>query len=449
MKQLYLDLGMGAAGDMLAAALFDLLDNEDQAAFLSLMEHAGIPGTQIRAEKVIKSGISGTAMRVWIHGAEEGAGMHEHEHEHEHTHEHEHDHEHEHSHEHEHEHGHEHSHEHEHEHEHGHEHHHGHGHHHEHHSMDEIRSTIMSLRIPDAVKEHVFAVYRLIADAESRVHGMPVSEVHLHEVGMLDAIADITAVCVLIDLLAPDRIAASPVTTGYGSVHCAHGILPVPAPATALLLQGLPVKAGDIEGELCTPTGAALVKHFVTHFGEADVMAVDRYGYGMGKKTFSRLNCIRASIGETMPEKGRPAFEEAPASEVVELSCNIDDMTGEAIGFAVGELLASGALDVWTTPVQMKKNRPGCILSVLCQSADREAFVRHIFRLTTTIGVRETLHRRYELDRRTVSEETREGTVRYKVVSGYGVERRKPEYEDLAAIARKNGGSLTESAAQI
>ena len=474
---LYLDLGMGAAGDMLAASLFDLLSENEREEFLAEMNHAGLPDTLIKAEQVQKSGISGIHYRVQIHGEEElSSDMHDHAHEHDHdhdqehghmhgyghTHEHHHGYGHDHVSEHEHapeyEHGHDHAHEHSHEYGHGHEHQHGHGHEHtqelshehghghthEHHSMEEILSRVSALALPERVKQDITAIYRDIAQAESRVHGRPVNEVHLHEVGMLDAIADIASVSLLLYKLAPDRICASPITTGFGAVRCAHGILPVPAPATAILLEGMPTRAGQVEGELCTPTGAALIRHFAGSFGHAPEMVPLRTGYGMGSKEFSRLNCIRATLG-LIDESSRVGCEAAGATdEIIELACTVDDMTGEEIGFAVEELLRGGALDVWTSAVQMKKNRPGTIITVLCSEELRNAMIRLLFRHTSSIGVRETLHRRYILSRESGKKETAYGSIRTKTVSGYGTARSKAEYEDLASIARSSGLSLRD-----
>lgn len=491
MKELYLDLGMGAAGDMLSGALYDLLDEEKRSHFLELIRGAGIPGVQIEPEKAVRSGITGTQFHVRIHGTEEvsedvhgeetghthGHGGHGHDHGDDEAHGHDHGHGEMHGHDHhhadlpeEHDHMHEHHHHHTdspegHDHTHGdHVHEHGTGHahhHHEHHGMDEIRNIIGGLRLPDPVKKDVLDIYQSIADAESRVHGIPVGEVHLHEVGMLDAVADISSCCLLIHMLQPDRITATPVTTGFGAVRCAHGILPVPAPATALLLEDLPVRTGMIEGELCTPTGAALVRHFVQRYAEDFTMVARHTGYGMGKKEFERLNCVRAIFGDTQASAAGGSSEEAAADDrtlhrpdedrdtVIELACNLDDMTGEELGFAAEELLKAGAADVWMTPVQMKKNRPGTVLTLLCREEDRDCFVRLLFRLTSTIGIRETLHRRYILDRTTEEKQTPQGLIRSKKVSGYGVCRRKSEYEDLAAVARQNECSLRDAAAQI
>ena len=283
------------------------------------------------------------------------------------------------------------------------------------------------------------AVYRLIADAESKAHGKSVSEIHFHEVGTMDAIADITAVCLLMHRLAPDEIIVSPVHVGSGQAHCAHGILPVPAPATATILQDVPIYGGSIQGELCTPTGAALLKHFASRFGEMPVMRTSAIGYGMGKKKFPAANCVRALLGE----------RSAASDDVIELCCNIDDMTGEAIGYAFDKLFAAGALDVYTIPIGMKKSRPGHLLHVICREADKDALVRALFAHTTTIGIRENRFRRYTLDRRIETIETVDGPVRRKCSTGYGVSREKFEHDDLARIADAQGLSLREAEARV
>ena len=284
MKTLYLECTMGAAGDMLTAALLEL--HEDPEGFVKRFNALGIPGVVMKAEPAEKCGIVGTHVSIQVQGQEEDEHMHDHVHQHEHDHEHSHDHEHEHDHDHDH---------HDHDH-HDHDHHH-HAHHH-HAGMHEIEHVVEGLDLPQDVKEDVLAVYHLIAEAESQSHGRPVDEIHFHEVGTMDAIADVTAVCMLMHELGAEQVLASPVHVGSGQVRCAHGILPVPAPATAYILRGVPIYGGRIRGELCTPTGAALLKHFVTHFGESPVITVEKIGYGMGKKDFEAANCVRAMLGE-------------------------------------------------------------------------------------------------------------------------------------------------------
>jgi len=315
------------------------------------------------------------------------------------------------------------------------------------------------LAIPDEVKDDVMAVYTLIAEAESHAHGVPVTQIHFHEVGTMDAIADITAVCLLMHKLAPDEVVVSPIHVGSGQVHCAHGVLPVPAPATAFILKDVPMYGGSVRGELCTPTGAALLKHFATRFGAMPVMRTQAIGYGMGKKDFEAANCVRVLLGET--ETGTVAGSEDKAAgraadvaadgqggrteTLLELACNVDDMTAEQLGYAMERLLEGGARDVYTTPIGMKKCRPGTMLCVLCAEADRERMVRLMFAHTTTLGVRETVMRRYVLDRSERTVQLACGTMRKKISSGYGVERVKYEYEDLARIAREQKISILEA----
>ncbi len=420
MKTIYLDCGMGAAGDMLTAALLELLPDKD--AFIKEMNSLGIPDVCITKEASVKCGITGTHISVKIGGVEEFEDSHEHEHEH--------DHEHEHNHEHEHEHGHHHHHDEPHDD--GHHHNHEHPHHHS--GMHDIEHIIETLKISDKVKKDVLGVYQLIAEAESVAHGVPVIDIHFHEVGTMDAIADITAVCLLMEKLAPQQVVVSPVHVGSGQVTCAHGILPVPAPATAYILRDVPIYGGSVKGELCTPTGAALLKYFAKSFGDMPVMKIEAIGYGMGKKDFEAANCVRALLGETADQQDR----------VVELHCNVDDMTAEEIGFAMSSLFETGALDVFTVPIGMKKSRPGTLLCVLCREQARESIVNALFKYTTTIGIREIACNRYVLARTIDTITTPYGDVRRKTAEGYGVTRSKYEYDDLAKIASEKGLSIEE-----
>lgn len=387
MKTLYFDCAMGAAGDMLMGALLEL--HPDREAFLARLNRALDGRAVVSAAPDSKCGISGTHVSVVIDGHEEGEeadAQHHHD-----------------------------------------------GHHH-HTSVSEILAFLDNVEADSAAAEDAKAVYMLLADAESRVHGQPIENIHFHEIGTLDALADILGVCMLINELAPDNIVCSPINVGSGTVKCAHGILPVPAPATELILRGMPVYGGSAAGELCTPTGAALLKHFCTGAGEMPRMSVSAAGYGTGTKDFAAANVVRAMIGES-----RDAAE-----EVVELKCNIDDMTAEALGYAQEALLSAGALDVYTTPIGMKKNRPAILLTCMCRKEQRDDMLRCIFANTTTIGVREYVSARYTLARREESVETEYGRVRIKYASGWGVERSKPEYEDVARIARETGKPFGE-----
>lgn len=387
MKTLYLDCQMGAAGDMLAAALLELCPDKEE--MLRRLNALGLPGVRYQAEKSVKCGILGTHLSVTVDGEEEG--------------EHHHDH---------------------------------HAHHHAHHGLHDIRHIVSHLEIPEAVRENVMAVYDCIAQAESRVHGVAVEQIHFHEVGAMDAVADVTAVCLLMHALGNPKVVASSIHVGSGQVHCAHGVLPVPAPATALLLEGIPTYGGSIWGELCTPTGAALLRHFVSEFGPQPAMVVEKIGYGCGKKDFERPNCVRAMLGQSQGTQG----------DIWELACNLDDITGEEVGFAMERLLEAGALDVYTTAIGMKKNRPGVLLTCLCQEQQRDAMVKLLFLYTTTLGVRERPWSRRTLARTMETRDTEYGPVRVKTVSGFGVQREKAEFEDLARIARDKGISLRQAA---
>ena len=300
--------------------------------------------------------------------------------------------------------------------------------------MADIEHIVSGLQVSEKVRADVLNVYRLIAEAESHAHNTAVEQIHFHEVGSMDAVADVTAVCLAMEKLAPEKVVVSPIHVGSGHVRCAHGILPVPAPATAYILQGLPIYGGRIRGELCTPTGAALLKYFGTSFGEMPVMRVEKTGYGMGTKDFEAANCVRVMLGETS-ELG---------DKVVELNCNVDDMTAEELGFAMEQLFEAGAFEVFTIPVNMKKSRPGTLLRVLADPAKKEEMAAAIFKYTTTIGIREVPCSRYILRRRLEKLETPYGEVRVKRSEGYGTVREKYEFEDLARIAREKGLSLQE-----
>ena len=386
MKTLYLDCGMGAAGDMLTAALIELLPDPD--AFVDRLNSLNIPKIKYVKEKSVKCGITGTHITVTVDGEEEDEHIHEE----------------------------------------------GHHHHHHHSGMHEIEHMVHSFDLPTMVKLDILAVYKIIAEAESHVHGVPVSEIHFHEVGTMDAVADITAVCLLMNEIEPDEVIVSPVHVGFGKVKCAHGILPVPAPATAYILKGIPVYGGKIEGELCTPTGAALLKYYADSFGEMPLMKVNSIGYGMGKKDFAAANTVRALLGDT----------EDKTEGITELSCNVDDMTAEEISFAVNQLFDEGANEVFTVPIGMKKSRPGTLIRVICKESSKEKMVNTLFKYTTTLGIREVKTERYVLDRRIETVDTAYGKVRRKVSSGYGVKRVKYEYDDVSRIAKENGLGIDE-----
>ena len=382
MRTLYVECRMGIAGDMLMGALYELLDDDGRKDFVRAINNAGIPGVKVEAQESIKCGVKGTHMEVRIFGETE-------------------DH---------------------------HDHSHGHG-------IEDIEKIIKSLKLSQGVKEKVLQVYERIAQAEAAVHGEKPEHIHFHEVGSLDAVADVTGCCLLMEMLGADKVIFSPVNTGSGTVHCAHGILPVPAPATVLLLKGIPVYNNEIESELCTPTGAALAGAFADEFGSMPLMNISQIGYGMGTKDFSQANCVRAMLGESEKKDGR----------VVELAANIDDMTGEEIGFAAEMMIEAGALDVYTQPIYMKKSRPAVKLCVITSPEEADRMAKLFFRYTTTLGIRKYTCDRHELNRHSEIRETAEGYISYKVSEGFGKKNEKPEYEELADIARKEKISLRKA----
>ncbi len=403
MRTLYLECKMGAAGDMLGAALLGLFDNADE--LVSKLNEMGIPKIEFKLEDAVRCGIKGNHLRVLVDGQEEipnydhDAANDHHEHHHDDDHDHHHD------------------------------------HHHGHRTMYEIEDIIEEMNLPKDIKSDIREVYELLAEAESVAHGVPVDKIHFHEVGNMDAIADIAATCLLMHELSPDKIVVSPVNVGSGTVRTAHGILPVPAPATANLLQGIPsYESKTISSELCTPTGAALIKYFADEVSNQPVMAVEKIGYGAGNKDFPQANVVRAIIGETSDD----------TEHVIEFACNIDDMTAEEIGFATERLFEEGALEVYTISADMKKNRPGTVLYCICKLDLREHIVEQIFKYTTTLGIRETECNRYILTREITKIDTPYGEVRKKTAFGYNVSRSKLEYDDIAGIAKRTGKSIIE-----
>ena len=409
MKTLYIECNMGAAGDMLTAALLELLPDADD--FIRRMNGIGVPGMVMSRMEKISCGVRGTHVSVVIDGEEEisdDVPEHEHHHHHEHDHHHAHDHHHE---------------------------HHHHHHEHSHAGLADVRAIVNGLDLPEAVKADVLGVYALIAEAEAFAHGCEIEQIHFHEVGMMDAVTDVSAVCLLMHLLAPERVVVSPICTGFGEVRCMHGVVPVPAPATAYLLKDMPAYAGRLRGELLTPTGAALLKYFADEFGYMPLMRIQKIGHGMGMKEFESANCVRVMLGEA----------ELDSSErVTEIHANLDDMTGEAIAYACTALLEAGALDVYTTPIQMKKGRPAVMLSCICRPEQAEELASLMLRHTTTLGVRmHTLERRV-LERRNEMVQTPYGEVKVKIAHGDDFTRTKAEFEDAACIAREQGVSVLE-----
>lgn len=388
---------MGAAGDMLMSALYEVCEQKD--LFLKTMNEVFAPfHIELTATEAEKCGIHGTKIKVMI------------------------------------------------------------GHSHEHSDYPSLLKKIDTLTLPAPVKKDMSSIYHLLGEAEAKVHGTSIEQIHFHEVGSLDALADVAGCALLMYLIAPEQVLCSPVHVGNGFVKCAHGILPVPAPATAELLKGIPFYSGAISGELLTPTGAAVLKYYVNKFTTLPAMSVTAIGYGMGTKDFKIANCVRVFLGDTYTAEMKDDWKSTeemltetsddeffPCDDtILGISCNIDDMTGEDLGLATEILLAAGALDVYLTPIQMKKNRPGILLTCLCNVKDREKFTGLFFLHTTTRGVRYQTYERAKLESTFISRKSPYGDIRIKKSSGYGVEKEKPEFEDLKSIVLKSGCSIEE-----
>lgn len=417
MKGIYFELNMGASGDMIMGSLFELI--EDKEGFLEKINSIGLEGVKVFPRESIKSGISGTNMAVVVNGLEEESiDVNHHHHHHDHHHEHEH------------EHNHEHQHDHDHEHTHDHDHHHD---HHSHNSYLDVLSIIDSLDLKDNIKADAKAIYEILGKGESKAHNKPMTEVHFHEVGTLDAIVDIVGACILMDMIKPEKIVASPINVGQGHVKCAHGLMPVPAPATLNILENVPIYSNGIMGELCTPTGAAILKHFVDSFEKMPEIQMEKVGYGMGKKDFEAANCVRTILGNM-----------DSSEKIVQLEANMDDITGEEIGFLYEILLENKALDLYTSPIIMKKNRPGLLLTVLVDEKNKENILSLIFKHSTTIGIKEFSLSRHKLVRSEESLNSEFGLIRKKVSKGYGITREKFEFEDLKKISKENDISIRE-----
>ena len=399
MKRLFLDCQMGIAGDMLTATLLGLVDNPE--IWIERLNQIGIPNVTYTLIPKEDKGLQGYRVAVTINGIEEsehhkGSPHDQHNTNH---------------------------------------HHHVHGR-----GLQGVTDIINSLSISDTCKQNAINVYNLVAQAEAKVHKSTVTQIHFHELGMLDAIADIVAVCVLLEALKFDEIIISPIHVGTGTVHCAHGELPVPAPATMELLAGIPMYADyQIKGELCTPTGAALAKYFGTAFSHMPVLTPTKVSYGFGTKQFERPNCIRAFVDIVNDSE----------DTIIEMACNLDDMTPEEIGYAVEQLLLSPALDVFTTPIMMKKQRPSTMLTVLCKIDDIDSVRDLIFKHTTSIGIRYHRCDRYILNRSAGDIDWEGNRIAFKTSSGFGVERHKYEYDSLAAIAKQNDMSLLDLKRQL
>jgi len=412
MRIAYLECFSGISGDMFLGALVDagvspeLL--EQTVAALNV-------GARLEISKVLRSGISATKVDVWIGDRkEEPPGEHSREHSHSNRH---------------------HSHV-EHAQEHHHSHHdvHAHGRH-----LSEIRRIISAALIADRAKERALAIFQTLGEAEARIHNVPINKIHFHEVGAVDAIVDIVCAAVGSVSLGIDEWVCSPVNVGGGTIQCAHGRLPVPAPATVELLKGAPVYSSGIEKELTTPTGAAILKTLVTKFSVVPSYNIECSGYGAGTRDLpGQPNVLRITIGESA------SCSQATTPEIISvLEANIDDLNPQVFGYVMDKLLDDGALDVFGTPVQMKKNRPGMLLTVLARTEDKRRLSKIIFAETSTLGIRMRDERREVLKRRAETVRTPWGEVRMKIANLNGtVTNYSPEYEDCRRIAFERGVPL-------
>ena len=424
-KILYLECGTGISGDMTVAALLDL--GADQEKLLKVLE--GIPGHGFKAQvsRVKKSGIDCCDFNVildeehdghdhdmeYLYGHLEGEGEHP-----AHTHSHDHDHEHHHDHDHHHD--------------------HGHGHHHHHTGMREIRDIIGNLEMTEGARDLALRIFEILAQAESEAHGVPADEVHFHEVGAIDSIVDIVAAAVCFDDLGIRNVAVTGIAEGSGTVRCQHGILQVPVPAVANIAKAhrLPMRFTSRKGELVTPTGAAIAAALMTRGELPERFVIERTGLGAGKREYEIPSILRAMVIEPCEEVKKAGHE---ADTVWKLECDIDDSTGEQLGYALEKLYQEGAREAHFAPVFMKKNRPGWELTVICDKEHLEKLEDVIFSQTTTIGIRRQEMERTVLTRKTVDVKTRFGVIPVKI-SGEGAYRRvHPEYEKVSGAASEHG----------
>lgn len=432
MKTLYLDIFSGISGDMFIGALLDL--GVDFHQFQHELEKLGVGGYHLHTSRQQRSHVAGTKFDV--HVEEDGCCDHGHHHdahghvEHGHSHEHHH-------------HGDEHGHSHG---PGGHSHSHGHSHTHEHQherTFADIEQLIQRSQLSTWVKERSVGVFRRVAVAEGKIHGKPPEQVHFHEVGAIDSIVDIVGACVGLEMLGKPRVLASAVVEGTGWVKCAHGRFPVPTPATLEILgaRGVAVAQCEEPHELVTPTGAALLAELVESFGPMRGLKATKIGYGLGmRENKTRPNVLRAVLGETSNESSTHDWE---TDTVAVLETNLDDVNPEILGAFVEKALTTGALDVFHTPIQMKKNRPGVLLTVLCGEAEADRFAELILRETSAFGVRRQLSERRKLRREIVSVKTPFGDVQVKLGRLDGkVVQASPEHDSCKRLAEQAGVPL-------
>ena len=384
MKILYFDCSSGISGNMTIGALLEIVD--DEKYLLNELKKLNIDGYEIKISKKVKNGITGTHVDVLL----------EHEDHHKHK---EHNHENEHT------------------------------HHHEHRNLSDVNKIIDNSTLNDEVKKLAKKIFLRVAKAESKVHNKPLEEVHFHEVGAIDSIIDIVGIAILINKINPDKIVSSTVNDGYGFIECAHGKMAVPVPATSEIFSNSNVKFRQIEidTELVTPTGAAIIAELATDFMPLPEMQVEKIGWGSGSKDLQIPNVLKVYYGNIEDEK----------DDIVVMETNIDDCGGELLGYTQELLFKNGALDVFFTPIFMKKNRPGYRMSITCKQEDKLKLQNIIFRETTTIGIRYRKEHRAVLKREIIEIETKYGKIKAKKVINNGEEYIYPEYEEIKKIAEK------------
>ncbi len=414
-RLLYFDCFSGISGDMLLGALLDAgLPLEELTRALGTL---AVSGYDISANRVLRAGVSATKFIVHEHGAAALSTQHQHEHPHLHEHPHEHPHEHQRSapstqHEHQ--------------------------AHHPHRSLPEICTLIDRSALSAAGRERAKALFRRLAEAEAAIHQVPVEQVHLHEVGALDSIIDIVGAVFGLEWCGADQVVCSPLNVGGGMVNSAHGIFPVPAPATVKLLGDAPIYGGSVQQELVTPTGALIVSAYATSFGPIPPMSIERVGYGAGDRDFpSTPNVLRILVGQ--------AADRTETDRVTVIECEIDDMNPQIFGVVMDRLYEAGALEVFYVPIQMKKNRPGTLLTIVARPELRSALADIVFRETTTIGLRHADVDRECLRREVVSVATSVGAVRFKIAWRDGrIVNASPEFDDCVRLAAANNLSVKE-----
>ena len=379
MRVAYFDCFSGAGGDMIVASLLDA--GADAAALREGLVGLGLGGYTLAIERVNKQGIAATRFHVALDAAT----------------------------------------------------------HQPHRHLKHIVEIIDSAKLPDRVRDRAKRIFTRLAEAEARIHGATIEKVHFHEVGAVDAILDVVGAVFALELLGVERVACSPIPVGSGTISCSHGVMPVPAPATAELLKGVPIAACDETGELTTPTAAAVLTTLATEFGPMPAMKTASIGYGAGTRDGQkRPNVLRVLIGDAAPTTG------ADVDQVMLLETNLDDATPQTIGYCVEQFFSAGALDVWTQPILMKKQRSGVLLSVLCSPGDAAKMERVMFVETPTFGVRRRLVERAILKRRQETVATPFGEIRMKIGEREGVTTATPEFEDCRAAALEHGAALRE-----